>query len=311
MDQSPGSSTVRPKACSPLLLTSCFLLLAFFLYGCGYTLHTRAQLPFDTIAVGRIENKTFEPKLQDRFNRVLVDTFAEYGYRLSPSARYLLEGEIAEFELTPRSEQALVATQYEVIIRAAFRLIDRETGRAIPLVAGSPFITYFSTTGKLENVLAQKEVSTVSAMRNLSQELVRQITYTTPQNFASLLFTADTIRDADRFARRLRDAGDPLSRYLYGRLSPDTRRLLSEAGSTRASDKEFFERLKTALANELNQVVQGLSLYDEERFAHLQLSAEARRLVEQQPTGIERMRLNRLLLEEAYPAELARSSEQR
>lgn len=157
-----------------------FLLFTFYfllLFGCGYTIQTRTNLPFDTIAVGKIENKTLEPKLQDRFSRSLAETFSEYGFRVSQSARYRLEGEITKFELMPLVEKDLVATQYEVVIKANFRLIDTATGRSVPLVADSPFITYFSSADKLENVLAQKELSTSSAMRNISQEVVRHIIY--------------------------------------------------------------------------------------------------------------------------------------
>jgi hypothetical protein len=161
----------------------CLLLTAYCLlfFGCGYTIQTKANLPFDTIAVGKLENKTFEPKLQDRFSRSLAETFSEYGFRVSSSARYRLEGEITKFELEPLVEQNLVAIQYKVVIKANFRLIDTATGRSIPLVADSPFITYFGASGKLENVLAQKELSTVSALKNLSHEVVRAIVYNIPK----------------------------------------------------------------------------------------------------------------------------------
>ena len=162
-----------------LLFASYFLL---FLGGCGYTIQTKANLPFDTIAVGKIENKTLEPKLQDMFSRSLAETFSEYGFRVSQSARHRLEGEITKFELKPLAEQLLVATQYEVVIKANFRIIDTVSGKTTSLVADSPFITYFSSTGRLENVLAQKEISTGSAMKNISQEVVRQIIYRIPKD---------------------------------------------------------------------------------------------------------------------------------
>jgi len=156
-----------------LLLTAYCLLL----FGCGYTVHTRADLPFDTIAVGTVENRTREPKLQDMFNKALSETFAEYAFSINPSARHRLEGAITKFELKPIVEQDLAATQYKITIEANFRLIDTVSGAVTPIIAESPFITYFSSTGRLENVLAQKEVSIVSAMKNLAQEVARRIIY--------------------------------------------------------------------------------------------------------------------------------------
>lgn len=145
--------------------------------GCGYTIQTRADLPFDTIAVGTIENRTREPKLEDMFSKAMAETFAEYGFRVNSSARYRLEGAITKFKLRPLAEVDLAATQYEVVIKANFRLVDTTTGAITPLVAESPFITSFSAVGRLENILAQKEVSTVIAMKNLAQEVARRIIY--------------------------------------------------------------------------------------------------------------------------------------
>lgn len=274
----------------------------FALLGCGYTIQTKTNLPFDTIAVGKLENKTFEPKLQDRFSRSLAETFSEYGFRVSSSARYRLEGEITKFELEPLVEQNLVATQYKVVIKANFRLIDTASGRSVPLVADSPFITYFSSAERLENVLAQKELSTVSALKNLSQEVVRVISYNTPKNFAYLLLTASDIKDLKSLIFKLYKPEDPVSLYLREQLSPNTRQMLHEYVESKVS----HDKIKPILVDELNTVMQGISIFDEKRFAHIALTEETKKLAKQNTGGLERMRLNRLLLEEAYPDEIAR-----
>ncbi|WP_333655717.1 LptE family protein [Dissulfurispira sp.] len=283
---------------------SCLLLTVYCLlfFGCGYTIQTKANLPFDTIAVGKLENKTFEPKLQDRFSRSLSETFAEYGFRVNSSARYRLEGEITKFELEPLVEQNLVAAQYKVVIKANFRLIDTASGRSVPLVADSPFITYFRSTERLENVLAQKELSTVSALKNLSQEVVRVISYNTPKNFAYLLLTASDIKDLESLIVKLYEPEDPVSLYLRGQLSPSTRQMLHEYAESKVSQ----DKIKPVLVDELNTVIQGISIFDEKRFAHIALTEETKNLIKQNPGGLERMRLNRLLMEEAYPDEIAK-----
>lgn len=151
--------------------------LLLTLSGCGYTLKTRADLPFEQISIGRIENKTIEPKLQDRFSRILAETLLEYGFYLNSPAKYMIEGDIEHFELRPLSEKLLTVVEYQVIIKGNFRLIDTESGKARPIVTGDPFITYFVPKGKLEDVLANKELATNDAIKNLSQELVRQLIY--------------------------------------------------------------------------------------------------------------------------------------
>lgn len=283
------------------LLVTCHLLLITF-FGCGYTIQTKANLPFDTIAVGKLENKTFEPKLQDRFSRSLSETFAEYGFRVNSSARYRLEGEITKFELEPLGEQNLVAAQYKVVIKANFRLIDTASGRSVPLVADSPFITYFSSTERLENVLAQKELSTVSALKNLSQEIVRVISYNTPKNFAYLLLTTSDIKDLESLIVKLHKPDDPVSMYLQSQMSPSTRQMLHEYTESKVSQ----DKIKPVLVEELNAVIQGISIFDEKRFAYITLTDETQKLIKQNPSGLERMRLNRLLMEEAYPNEITK-----
>jgi hypothetical protein len=62
-----------------------------------------------------------------------------------------------------------------------------------------------------------------------------------------------------------------------------------------------------ALVRELNQVIAGPPIYDKARFANVVLRAETQQLVKQNPGGQQLARLNKLLLEDAYPAELAKS----
>jgi hypothetical protein len=281
------------------------LLSAFFclfVSGCGYTLQTKANLPFEEIAVGRIENKTLEPKLQDKFNRALANTFAQYGFRVNQSARHVLEGEILEFRLRPMVEQQLVATQYEVIILASFRLRDKATGKTIPVSAGTPYITSFGSTGKLESVLAQKETSTIAALTNLSLSIVSTIAYSVPSQYAYLNFTVVALKDAEALVMKLKYSRDPLSGHIRERLTPATRRLIDDYDEV----GRVPDATKNTLVSELNLMLQGLSLYNAKLFAHVELSDSVRAMALQPtPGGAERVRLNRLLLEEAYPGELA------
>jgi outer membrane lipopolysaccharide assembly protein LptE/RlpB len=157
------------------------LLVTAVLCGCGYTLQTKSNLPFDTVAIGTIENRTFEPKLQDRLSVILADTFMEYGIRVVPSSSHVVQAVVTHFDLKTLSEIDLTTSEYQVTITGDFTLLDRETGTAVPLMKlQSPYLTYFFATGVIENVLAQKELATDRALRDLSQELVRRIIYAAP-----------------------------------------------------------------------------------------------------------------------------------
>jgi outer membrane lipopolysaccharide assembly protein LptE/RlpB len=157
------------------------LLLAVLASGCGYTLQGRADLPFETISLGTIQNTTVEPKLQDRMSRLLAETLMEYGFDVRPAARYKMEGSIERFTLTPVSEKSLTAIEYQITIVANFTVTDIQTQKKKSLAnVSSPFNTYFRSSGALVSVLAQKETATESALKDLSQELVRQMLYKRP-----------------------------------------------------------------------------------------------------------------------------------
>ena len=161
------------------------LLLAALVTGCGYTLQGRADLPFETLSLGTIQNTTVEPKLQDRMSRLLAQTLMEYGFDVRPAARYKIEGSITRFILTPVSEKSLTAIEYAITIVADFSVIDILTQKKESLAyVSSPFITYFRSSGALVSVLAQKEAATESALRDLSQELVRRMLYKWPAKTA-------------------------------------------------------------------------------------------------------------------------------
>ena len=166
----------RP-ACGIFLLSA---VIIYALAGCGYTLQTKANLPFEAITIGRIENKTLEPKVQDRLNRALAQAFMEYGFRISPDARYKLEGAVNNFARKALSEKDLTATEYEVAIHAVFRLIDTEKNSATLITLDNPFVTSLSAVGRLETLMSNKELAADRALKDIARELARRIIYAQP-----------------------------------------------------------------------------------------------------------------------------------
>jgi len=101
--------------------------------------------------------------------------------------------------------------------------------------------------------------------------------------------------DMPAFASKLKNPAptDWVSLYLSAKLPSDTRSLLN-SGDTGAE-------LRKALARDLTQVEQAGPIYDEKRFAEVHLSAETLGQVKENPDGKDLVRLNRRLLNEAYP----------
>jgi AMMECR1 domain-containing protein len=114
-------------------------------------------------------------------NRLLAETFMEYGVDIRNSSRYKIEGSINKFEVYPVAEKNLQAVEYQISIVGNFRVIDTQTKKTEELGdIGIPYLTYFRSTGLLVNVLAEKETATEKALKDLSQEIVMRIIYKLP-----------------------------------------------------------------------------------------------------------------------------------
>ena len=94
---------------------------------------------------------------------------------------------------------------------------------------------------------------------------------------------------------------DPLSQFLWNQFSAQTQQVLTDPNAT-------AQEQASALVAELNTVIQGGdSIYAPPRFAGVPLSPETLQLLAQNPQGDDLVRLNRLLLEDGYPLEIAKS----
>jgi tetratricopeptide (TPR) repeat protein len=114
-------------------------------------------------------------------------------------------------------------------------------------------------------------------------------------------FTGKDFTNLPAFAAKLRpgDKQDPLSQWLFQNLNPPARDLITGKASE--------SRLRTALAGDLNRLLEAGPIYDADRFARVKISEYLRQFIAQNPQGDTRIRLNRLLLEAAYPDEIAKS----
>ena len=112
-------------------------------------------------------------------------------------------------------------------------------------------------------------------------------------------FSVGDLKDPQSLAQRLTDHPDPLSKYLWNRLPGHSRQAVLAAPQP--------ENLEQVLVEGLNGIIREDSIYREERFAGVTLSANTRSLIGLKLSGPLLARLNRLLLEDAYPREIVKS----
>ncbi|MFZ2023867.1 MAG: family 16 glycoside hydrolase [Terracidiphilus sp.] len=112
------------------------------------------------------------------------------------------------------------------------------------------------------------------------------------------------ITDQSAFAGKLANGTDPVSVFLRGKLEALVKVDLASYSPSNANAKA----LMSTLAENINQVISGPSIYDVARFSQIDLRPETEQLLQQNVYGPQLARLNKLLLEDAYPAELAKST---
>jgi hypothetical protein len=116
-------------------------------------------------------------------------------------------------------------------------------------------------------------------------------------------FSAAGITDTAAFAVWLSDGSDAVSEYLRSRLQDSVKGDLAGYSPSAADAKAVV----SALVKDLNQIVSGPSIYEKSRFSGIILRRETAELAARNPRGPQLARLNKLLLEDAYPEELAQS----
>ncbi len=118
-----------------------------------------------------------------------------------------------------------------------------------------------------------------------------------PPAFSQL--AQEQVKDQQALVLKLQNGADPLSRYIWSQFPTNSWEALTKPKSA-AEQRE-------KLVGELNRVLVVTSLYDTNRFAGVKLSPKTQAVLAENPAGQRRILLNRLLLADAYPGELAQS----
>jgi len=117
-------------------------------------------------------------------------------------------------------------------------------------------------------------------------------------------FSSNDFKNSGALILKLAKHTDPVSDYLWGRLSEPTQlNLKNYAAQTR---RMALRPDLTDLLKDLNVILKDGSVYEINRFKSVRLSPEAQKLLAAKPEGLYLSRLNRLLLQSAYPAEIWR-----
>jgi len=120
----------------------------------------------------------------------------------------------------------------------------------------------------------------------------------------SSTFSMEEIRDLSRVVERLRRQADPVSAFLWQRLSPGEQSVLM---NYQPSAPSSIMQARAIVVQTLNKIIGEPScIYEAERFKGVPLRPKTAAVMKDNPAGPLVAYLNRYLLEDAYPVELSR-----
>ena len=188
--------------------------------------------------------------------------------------------------------------------------------------APNPFAKFLAFE-TIKNKAAKADMLTLKAVTATNWEASLTIPASEPTSVASTLgfqgpplLTGKDFLSLPDFISKIRKPKDPVSIYLNSRLSKPS--LLSLENLETYQEKEYrpenlrhnaLDAVQLALLEDLNKTLEDKSLYSEARFAGIPMRDSTKKLVEIKAKleGAGLMRLNRALLEDAYPAELSKN----
>lgn len=234
--------------------------------------------------------------------------------RLAPGATWTFTGGVgAELLL-----DGLLISGGDIILRGEFDSVTLRCCTLDPGTSGSPTTTLFETSADgrplrpvtlwVEGLVRRLTVvrSIVGPLRTRHNGIIGQLTVSESIQQAiatasgSVLAAAD-IKDSTRLAMRLRGALTTLAKDLTNTFPA----ALNAALAAYDGKQPPSASLLGDLISGLNAVINGPALYNAARFASIPLKPATVALKNTNPGGAQLARLNRLLLEDAFPLEIA------
>jgi len=113
-------------------------------------------------------------------------------------------------------------------------------------------------------------------------------------------FEPDSFSNAAAFVNKIKASADPVSQYFNSQFSPRTRDLLAQSPGAQPPSTALLD----SLIGEMNNVIRTKQIFSAERFAGMKLREQTAALARSGPEADNLVRLNRLLLEDAYAGDL-------
>ena len=158
-----------------VFLRGIIVVLVLFLSSCGYRFVGSTLLAFDSINIKHVENKTYEPRLEDRLHLALSKEFINLGIAVNAGdSEVALEATVTDFELGAIGAVDEVVKEQELIMTADIRILNNENVTEFKGMQ-SPIKITFQTTGTVSEAAARKDAAIDKACSEIAKEIVGRI----------------------------------------------------------------------------------------------------------------------------------------
>lgn len=255
-----------------------------------------------------IERKAFTTRANDAFANFQPTKYPSDASDARPRPNYVNPGESVtpvQHEVikrgieairkstTPRSLRLVESADLKALVKEA----PENDQSIVGTITHTDFMSYLEAKTKVRTFVARDNAITICKAEIEAERWMKKI-------MASSKFSVDDFLDLPSLAGQLKKPKRAVDTWLAGQLSPATQTALSNyrgQGSDPAA-------LQTGLVQDFNRIIGGPSIYASLSAAGVDLREETEKLHSQKPQGDDLVRLNRLLLEDAYPLELSRAS---
>ncbi len=159
---------VVPAVICFLFLTSYFSLLI----SCGYHMTGSKLLPFNSITIRPVQNKTYEPRLEERLHNALSNEFINQGIEVKISGGDVdLQATVTSFQLGAVGAVDETVKEQEIIMQVDVKLTDKDRVTYLKTMQ-SPIKITFESVGGVSDSIANKELSTDKASREIAREII-------------------------------------------------------------------------------------------------------------------------------------------
>jgi len=155
-----------------LLLVLCYLLAVS---SCGYRLIGSTPLPFRSVTIKQVLNKTYEPRLEEKMHNALSKEFINQGIEVMNSGGEVeLETTVLNFQIGAIASVNEMIKEQSIILQVDIRLTDHSKVIEFKSLE-SPIKITFQSTGTVTESAAFKERATDKACSEIAKEMVSRI----------------------------------------------------------------------------------------------------------------------------------------